>query len=90
MSDKIKSITLTVAGQDIHFEPTMVAYNQLQNEAAVSKNVAGSLRDYLLKVVSPESKPDLLELLARPGATVQIATALNGEYAPELEITVKR
>lgn len=90
MSEKIDTITLTVAGQDIHFEPTMVAYNQLQNEAATGKNVGGTLRDYLLKVVSPESKPALLDLLARPGAVVQIATALNGEYAPEIEITVKR
>lgn len=90
MSNKTDTITLTIAGNDIVFEPTMVAYNQLQNEAATGKNVAGTLRDYLMKVVAPDSKAALVEILARPGATVQVATALNGEYAPELEIAVKR
>lgn len=90
MSEQDKSITLTIGGEDVTFEPTMVAYNQLQNEAATGKNVAGTLRDYLLKVVAPDSRASLQELLKRPGLTVQIATALNGEYAPEIEITVKR
>lgn len=90
MSEQGNVITLTIAGEDVLFEPNMVAYNQLQNEAATSKNVAGTLKDYLLKVVLPESKPILQTLLARPGLTVQIATKLNEEYAPEVEITVKR
>ncbi|WP_312156336.1 putative phage tail assembly chaperone [Lelliottia nimipressuralis] len=85
-----KVIILTIAGEDVLFQPNMVAYNQLQNEAATGKNVAGALRDYLLKVVQPESKPILQALLMRPGLTVQIAGKLNEEYAPEVEITVKR
>lgn len=90
MSDENRTITLTIGGTDITFEPTIVAYNQLQNDAATGRNLAGTMRDYLLKVVSPASRDALLALLVRPGATAQIATVLNGEYAPELEIEVKR
>ncbi|WP_411170814.1 putative phage tail assembly chaperone [Klebsiella michiganensis] len=85
-----KTITLTVNGTDLIFEPNRVAYNQLLN-ALDAKNKTGAVRDYLLKIVSPESRSALLELLdANPAAGMQLAPAINDTFAPVLEIEVKK
>ncbi|MNI57458.1 hypothetical protein D3C73_1125200 [compost metagenome] len=45
--------------------------------------------NYLKRIVSTQSKAALDELLARPGAALQLATAINAQFAPTLDITVK-
>lgn len=85
-----KPITLTVNGTDLIFEPNRVAYNQLLNSLEV-KNKTGAVRDYLLKIVSPESRSALLELLdANPSAGMQLAPVINDTFAPALEIEIKK
>ena len=83
-----KKMTLTVAGTDISFEPTMTAYNSLINDMMPNDKVAPA-HNYLKKIVCPESKEALDDLLKRPSAALQLAGAINKEFAPELEITVK-
>lgn len=90
MSEEKKIITLTVGDVDIKFEPTLTAYNQCLNDAAKKSNITGALRDYLLKAVCPECKEDLSGLLKRPGLVGSLASALNEEFAPEVEIQVKK
>lgn len=83
-----KKITLTVAGTDISFEPTMTAYNSFINDMMPNDKVAPA-HNYLKKIVCPESKEVLDDLLKRPSAALQLAGAINKEFAPELDITVK-
>lgn len=83
-----KTLTLTVAGQDLSFEPTMTAYNGYINDLLPGDKVAPS-HNYLKRIVAPESKDALDELLKRPGAALQLAGAINAEFAPTLEIAVK-
>lgn len=83
-----KKMTLTIAGTDISFEPTMTAYNGFLNDMMPNDKVAPA-HNYLKKIVCPESKEALDELLKRPGAALQLAGAINAEFAPDLEITVK-
>ncbi|MGL5179930.1 MAG: putative phage tail assembly chaperone [Aeromonas veronii] len=83
-----KKIVLTVAGTDISFEPTMVAYNSFINDMMPSDKVAPA-HNYLKKIVCAESKETLDDLLKRPGAALQLAGAINQQFAPDLEITVK-
>ncbi|MCS3456088.1 hypothetical protein M2366_002169 [Aeromonas sp. BIGb0405] len=83
-----KTITLTVAGIDISFEPTMVAYNSYINDLMPGDKVAPS-HNYLRKIACGESKAALDELLARPGAALQLAGAVNEQFAPTLDITIK-
>ncbi|MGE6294208.1 putative phage tail assembly chaperone [Aeromonas media] len=83
-----KKITLNVAGTDISFEPTMTAYNGLINDMLPNDKVAPA-HNYLKKIVCQESKEALDELLKRPSAALQLAGAINKEFAPELDITVK-
>ena len=83
-----KTLTLTVAGTDISFEPTMTAYNGFINDMMPSDKVAPA-HNYLKKIVCQESKAELDDLLKRPGAALQLVNAVNSEFAPELDITVK-
>ncbi|HGY1020200.1 MULTISPECIES: putative phage tail assembly chaperone [Aeromonas] len=83
-----KKITLTIAGTDISFEPTMTAYNGFLNDMMPDDKVAPA-HNYLKKIVCTESKEALDDLLKRPGAALQLAGAINKEFAPDLEITVK-
>ncbi|ARW81534.1 putative phage tail assembly chaperone [Aeromonas salmonicida] len=83
-----KKITLTIAGTDISFEPTMTAYNSFINDMMPNDKVAPA-HNYLKKIVCAESKEALDDLLKRPSAALQLAGAINKEFAPDLEITVK-
>lgn len=86
MSNRI--ITLNVGTTELKFVPTMVAYNGFINDMLPNDKVAPA-HNYLKKIVCPESKEALDELLKRPGASLQLAGAINAEFAPDLEITVK-
>jgi hypothetical protein len=83
-----KIITLTVADAELCFEPTLTAYNGYINDLMPADKVAPS-HNYLKRIVSTQSKAALDELLARPGAALQLATAINAQFAPTLDITVK-
>lgn len=81
-------ITLEVAGKELKFAPTMVAYNSFINDMMPTDKVAPA-HNYLKKIVCQESKAELDELLKQPGAALQLVNAVNAEFAPELDITVK-
>ena len=81
-------ITLEVAGKELKFAPTMVAYNGFLNDMMPTDKVAPA-HNYLKKIVCQESKAELDELLKRPGAALQLVNAVNAEFAPEPDITVK-
>ncbi|MEG5733377.1 putative phage tail assembly chaperone [Enterobacter bugandensis] len=83
-----QKINLVVCGQEIFFAPNQTAYNKFINEMAMDNKVAPA-HNYLTRIVEPESKDALAELLKRPGAALQLAGKVNEIYAPELEIEVK-
>ncbi|HDN9829633.1 TPA: putative phage tail assembly chaperone, partial [Aeromonas salmonicida] len=62
-----QTITLTIAGTDICFEPTLVAYNSYINDLAMNDKVAPA-HNYLRKIIHTEHKEALSDLLALPGA----------------------
>lgn len=86
MSDK--EIKLTVAGKDITFAPNVTAYNKYINEITISNKVAPA-HNFLVRIVTPETKEALEEILKLPGAALQVVSKVMDEYTPELEITVK-
>lgn len=85
MSEKI---VFTVKGKDIAFEPNQVAYNKMINEMTMENKVAPS-HNYLTRIVTPETKAALEEILKLPGAAIQLAGKVNEIYVPDLEIEVK-
>lgn len=83
-----QKINLVVCGKEIVFTPNQTAYNKFINEMAMDNKVAPA-HSYLMRIVEPESKDALTEILKRPGAALQLAGKVNEIYAPELEIEVK-
>lgn len=84
----MEQIKLSVCGTDIVFEPNQTAYNKLINEMAMDNKVAPA-NNYLMRIVTPETKDALIDVLKRPGAALQLVSKVNDIYAPELEIEVK-
>lgn len=90
MSKETKDvITLAVKGITVQFAPTLVAYNKCLNESARDENIIGAISTYLKRIVVPESRDNLAELLQRPGMAAAIAKKVNEIYAPDAEIEVK-
>ncbi|EBF7215313.1 hypothetical protein CVP45_24385, partial [Salmonella enterica] len=52
-------------------------------------NKVAPAHSYLMRIVVPECKEALEDILKRPGAALQLAGKINELYAPELEIEVK-
>lgn len=86
---KENKITLNIAGSDITFEPNEVAYNKFINEMSMDNKVSPA-HSYLMRIVVPEDKEALGGVLRHPGAALQIVNEVNKEYAPQLEIFVKK
>ncbi|WP_140920164.1 putative phage tail assembly chaperone [Limnobaculum xujianqingii] len=83
-------VTLIIKGQDIRFNPTYNDYNKFINEMQMNNKVSPA-NNYIMRIVAKESKETLVDILvSNPGAALQIAGAVNDEFAPELEITVKK
>ncbi len=64
-----QKITLVVTGKEIVFAPNQTAYNKFINEMAMDNKVAPA-HNYLTRIVEPESKDALAELLKTSGCGV--------------------
>lgn len=90
MSNGNTVITVIILGHELVFHPTETAYNQFLNEAARKPNVMGVLREYIQKIIAPESREDLKEIIRRPGVAGKLVELVNDEYAPDIEAFIKR
>lgn len=88
MADK-RVITITVNGADINFSPDVTAYNKYVNEFMPNNKISPAI-NYLGRIVVGDSKEALAEMIKLPGAAMQIADAVNEQFAPQLEISVKK
>ncbi|KJF83559.1 putative phage tail assembly chaperone [Photobacterium angustum] len=83
-------VVLAVAGVELAFVPTEVEYNDYMNELMPDNKVAPA-HNFLFASVEEESKDDLRKITnSNPSAAVQLASAVMAEYAPALEIKVKK
>ncbi|AEY01476.1 phage protein [Oceanimonas sp. GK1] len=83
-----QTITLTVNGTDLVFEPTTQAYNKYINELSMDDKVAPA-HNYLNRIVAADSKDALAKVLALTGAGLKLAAKVNEAFVPELEISIK-
>ncbi|WP_394817302.1 MULTISPECIES: putative phage tail assembly chaperone [Klebsiella/Raoultella group] len=81
-------IELTVAGKDIAFEPNIAAYNKLINDMSMDNKVSPA-HNYLMRIVTAETKDNLADILKLPGAALQLVNEVNKRFAPELDIVAK-
>lgn len=83
------SITLQVGDRELTFMPTVKAYNDLQNDFMPDNKIA-PLKNYLRRIVIKEHRELLNELLEQPGMPASLASAVNNEFVPDVEISVKK
>lgn len=84
-----KTITLTVAGVTLTFEPNKTAFNNLINEITMTNKIA-PMTTYLNRIVTADCRDALSDLTERyPGCEMQIVEKINDVYSPKLEIELK-
>ncbi|KJG26035.1 hypothetical protein UB37_02080 [Photobacterium iliopiscarium] len=85
-----KKIVLAIGGESLSFVPTEVDYNDYINELMPDNKVAPA-HNFVFNTAVEESKPAVREIAAtNPSAVVQIAAVLMQEFAPALDIKVKK
>lgn len=86
---KTKQITLTIAGADLTFNVTTLAYNSYVNDITQNNKIAPSVQ-FVNRTITKEDSDKLKAILNDyPSAALQITTKLIEEFAPDLEITIK-
>lgn len=86
----MSKVTLTIKGQEIVFNPSLDDYNKFVNEMQMTNKVTPA-NNYVLRIVDKSCKDALRDILTQsPGAALQIAGVINDEFAPDLEIIVKK
>ncbi|MNJ22025.1 hypothetical protein D3C77_163900 [compost metagenome] len=89
MSNNRTEITLEVGGKDFDFVVDPAVMSKYINSLTQTNKVAPA-NNLLMNTVAPAQKDDLKPLLANPMTLLQIAGALVEEYAPTVEVTVKK
>jgi len=84
-----RDITLEVGTKEFTFTLTPQDVTKYFNAMTANNKVAPSF-NLLSSTVLPAEKAELREIMVNPVMTMQIAGALLEEYAPDVEIIVKK
>lgn len=85
-----KQIVLLIGTESLGFTMTTDDYNGYLNEIMPDNKVAPA-HNLIMRAVDAESKEELRGILDHsPGASMQIAGLLTQEFAPAIEISVKK
>ncbi|HBW17365.1 MAG TPA: hypothetical protein DEF41_14905 [Desulfovibrio sp.] len=82
-----KTIKLIVNGDHLTFNVDTPTYNRYLNEMQPTSKVAPA-HNFLMRCVDAESRATLEGLLELPGAGVQMAAQVVGEFMPDIDIEV--
>ena len=89
MSMTSRDITLEVGDKEFSFTLSPQDVTKYFNAMTANNKVSPSF-NLLSSTVLPAQKAELRELMANPVMTMQITGALLEEYAPDVEIIVKK
>lgn len=86
-----KSIVLTIAGTDYNFNVNVQNHSDIMDSMVRGESMTATSHNFLMRTIDDKQKEQLKTLLAgSPGAEITIATMVKTEFAPTLEITVKK
>ncbi|MCL1050388.1 putative phage tail assembly chaperone [Shewanella abyssi] len=86
-----QTITLTVGNTEFKFNVTVNDHSDYIDTISRGGSMTAASHNFVLRVIDKPQKDELKKILAEsPGAEVQIAGTLKGEFAPVLEIAVKK
>ncbi len=86
-----QTITLTIGGVDYSFNVTVQDHSNMVDAVNRGESMTATAHNFVMRTVDEKNKADIKKLLENsPGAEVQIATLVRTEFAPVLEISVKK
>ncbi len=86
-----KTVTLTIANTEFVFNLTVNDHADFVDSVSRGGSICSASHNFAMRSIDKTQKEELKTLLdVSPGAEVQIAGALKGEFAPALDIAVKK
>ena len=86
-----KTIVLTIAGTDFSFHVTAKDHGDFVDAVARGGSVTAASYNLAMRTIDGDQKDDFKKLIdTAPGAELQIAGELKTEFAPVLDIAVKK
>lgn len=86
-----KTVILTIGNTEFKFNMTVNDHSDFVDSVSRGGSMCSASHNFVMRAIDKPQKEELKILLAEsPGAEVQIAGTLKGEFAPILEIAVKK
>lgn len=86
-----QTITLTIGATDFAFNVTVQDHSAYVDSVARGESVTAASHNFVMRTINDKQKTEFKELLTNsPGAELQIAGSIKGEFSPTLEIQVKK
>jgi len=86
-----KTVILTIGTTEFKFELTVNDHSDFVDSVSRGGSMCSASHNFVMRAIDKEQKEEFKNLLAdSPGAEVQIAGTLKGEFSPILEIAVKK
>lgn len=86
-----QTIKLVIAGKEFKFDVNVQDHSDFIDTVSRGGSITAASHNFAVRTINEEQKEEFKKLLASsPGAEVQIAGNLKAEFAPVLEITVKK
>lgn len=86
-----QTMTLTIGNTEFKFNLTVNDHSDYVDTLGRGGSMTSASHNFVMRTIDKPQKDELKKVLAEsPGAEVQIASVLKGEFAPVLEIAVKK
>jgi hypothetical protein len=86
-----KNIVLTIGKTDFTFSVSVQDHSDFIDATARGSSITAASHNLVMRTIDAAQKEDFKKLLeSSPGAELQIAGTLKGEFSPVLEIAVKK
>lgn len=81
-------VTIEIEGVEFTFVRDNAAYDVMINEMSMENKITPT-KDYLLTIVKPEQREELLKILNIPNFALTLAGKVNGVLIPKIEMKLK-
>lgn len=86
-----KLIELIIAGNEYKFNVTVQDHSDFVDSAARGESMSAASHNFVMRTIDNDNKADFKKLIeGSPGAELQIAGLLKGEFSPVLEMSIKK
>lgn len=89
LKPKVSVEVSIIEGVSFTFYQDLAAYDQFVNQVS-EKNKITPAKDYLISIVAPEDREDLLEVINLPNLALQLVKEVNEALFSSIDLKVKK